>query len=436
MNVFNFRTLKEIKDKVRKLGINLPFSNDIKILKNPVVLNGLSFPNRLVVHPMEGYDANKDGSPSELTYRRYNRFGSGGAGIIWFEATSVSSSARSNPHQLWINENNLRYFEKLVNETRISGKNIFGKNFNQILILQINHSGRYSKPGSIQNPIITHHSEVLDSSLNIPYDYPLVTDDELEQLQEEYIKSIKLACKAGFDGVDLKSCHGYLISELLASFTRKGKYGGSFENRTRFLLEVIKKTRIEVPRIKIFVRLNMYDGIKYPYGFGVDKSDSHKVDLYEPIRLIGELKKLKISGVSITAGNPYFNSFMVRPADNQIFHEHPLNGIARFVDIAFEIRKVYPDIFIIGGGYSWLREFFPYLAASLIKNRYISVAGLGRGALAYPDFAKDIIIDGVMKKSKVCITCSKCTELMRKSKNIGCVIRDTEIYSKIYQEIK
>ena len=186
---------------------------------------------------MEGFDAAPDGSPQELTFRRYRRYAAGGAGLIWFEATAILHEARSNPAQLYLHRGNVDVYRRLVEETRRAAREAFGRE--PILIVQLTHSGRYSKPAGVPVPLIAHHSAVLDPLHKLPADYPLVTDDYLDRLQDTYVEAARLAAEAGFDGVDIKSCHRYLLSELLASFTREGKYGGSFENRTRMLRETL-----------------------------------------------------------------------------------------------------------------------------------------------------------------------------------------------------
>ncbi len=439
---FKFKDENDLLSKANELGIDLPFSNDIRILFEKVNINGKQTSNRFVVHPMEGFDSESDGSPGELSFRRYRRFAAGGSGLLWFEATAVVPEGRSNPSQLYIHKDNVEIFKRLVNETRKTAQENFGPSHNPILILQLTHSGRYSKPGGKPKPIIAHHSKILDSIHKLPPDYPLITDEDLDYLQEIYVSAAKLAAQAGFDGVDIKACHRYLVSELLASFTRENsKYGGAFVNRIRFLVETAEKIKQEVKGIFVTNRLNVYDAIQYPFGFGVDKEDYMKPDLREPKALIQELIKIGYPVLNISIGNPYFNPHFGRPYDFPIVgvnppEEHPLFGVVRLINIIGEIQQEFPDLPIVGTGYSWLRHFFPNIAAAIVTKGKATLIGQGRGAFAYPDSVKDLMEKGIMDPHKVCVTCSGCTQIMRDGGRTGCVIRDKEIYGPEYRKAR
>lgn len=433
---FKFKDKDALFKKAEEIGIDLPFSDDIQILFEKVNINGKQTANRFAVHPMEGFDSEPDGAPGDLSFRRYQRFASGGSGLLWFEATAVVPVGRSNPSQFCIHRDNIDVYKKLIDETRKAAHENFGSGHNPILILQLTHSGRYSKP------IIAHHSKILDPIHKLSPDYPLITDDELDHLQEIYVSAAQLAAEAGFDGVDIKACHCYLVSELLASFTRENsKYGGSLENRTRFLLETAQKIKANVKGTFVTSRLNVYDAIQYPYGFGVDKNDYMKPDLSEPKALIGELIKVGYPILNVSIGNPYFNPHFGRPFDFPIVgvnppEEHPLFGIARLLQIIGEIQQEFPDLPIVGTGYSWLRHFFPHVAAAIVKQGKATLIGQGRGSFAYPDSVNDLIKKGAMDPHKVCVTCSGCTQIMRDGGHTGCVIRDKEIYGTEYRKAR
>ncbi|MBL7132760.1 MAG: FAD-dependent oxidoreductase [Phycisphaerae bacterium] len=435
---FSSRNLDELKQEIDSAGLDLPTSEDLSILAEEVRFGRLTVPNRLAVQPMEGCDCTNQGVPTDLTVRRYRRFAAGGAGLIWWEACAVVGEGRANPHQLWLHEGTVEAFAEMLAGARQAAAESVGHN--PVCVLQLTHSGRYSRAGAAHGPVIAHHSPVLDPRDNLPTDYPLITDDQLDRLQDAYVRAAELAADAGFDAVDIKSCHGYLLSELLASFTRTGsRYGGSFENRTRMLRETAARIRRAVgDRIEVTTRMNAYDGIEYPYGWGVDKRDPNKVDLAEPTRLIGELEADGFGGVNITIGNPYFNPHVNRPADWMIADwpespERPLRGVARIVHVVRDIQQANPGFPIVGSGYTWLRQYFPYFAAGLIDRGWASIVGLGRGALAYPDFAKDIFQTGRMAAKKVCVVCSSCTQIMRDGGQSGCVVRDHEIYAAIFR---
>jgi len=439
---FKFKNKDALLSKAKELNINLPFSETIDILFEKIKINGKIVPNRFAVHPMEGFDADDQGTPGELCFRRYKRYASGGSGLIWFEATAVVSEGRSNPRQLWLHKENVHVFKRLVEETRRDAHQNFGNKHDLTLILQLTHSGRYSKPTGKPTPIIAHHSEILDPKHNLPADYSLITDQELDNLQEKYVEAAQLAAEAGFDGVGIKACHRYLVSELLASFTRKdSKYGGSFENRTRFLREIAEKIKKNVKNVFVTSRLNGYDAIKYPYGFGVSEDDYLKPDLTETKKLISELIKIDYPVLNLSIGNPYFNPHFGRPYDFPLAgfnppDEHPLNGVKRIIEIVGEIQREFPQLPIIGTGYSWLRHYFPNVAAAVVKEGKATLIGQGRGAFAYPDSVKDLLKKGAMDAHKVCVTCSACTQIMRDGGRTGCVIRDKEIYGPEYRKLR
>lgn len=440
---FNYKNLDDLKQDLKRLELDeqVGLSDDFSVFWKPLTLeNGTKINSRFAVHPMEGFDSNPDGSPSELTFRRYQRYGPGRYGLIWFEATAVLPEARSNPSQLWLHDKSWEAFAKLVEKTKKLCKQQSG--FEPCCILQLTHSGRYSRPdGKIPKPIIAHHSPYLDKTHGLPQDYPVVTDDYLDKLQDTFLHAAKLAQKAGFDGVDIKSCHRYLISELLASSTRPGKYGGSLENRTRLLREIFAKVKHECPALIPTTRLNAYDALPFPYGFGMNPDGSLEQNLDEPNYVIDELKKLGMPIINITIANPYYEPHYGRPYDTPIIGapdspEHPLHGVARFVSLTAKLQAKHPQLPIIGTGYSWLRQWLPNVAAWAIATKRVSMVGLGRMAFAYPDAPKDIATEQKLNPSKVCISCSRCTQIMRDGEHTGCVIRDAKTYAKPYQLAK
>ncbi|MCK4419456.1 FAD-dependent oxidoreductase [Candidatus Aerophobetes bacterium] len=417
------------------MKINIPTAEDIHLLKKSVRVNNKEIPNSLCVNPMEGRDGKDNGSPGELTYRRYRRFASGGAGIIWIEATAVTSEGRVSPRQLWINNDSAEGFKKLVKIIKANALNYKGERQSPFTVLQLTHSGRQSSP----EPVITHHSKILDANYDLDLNYPLISDDELDNLQDEYVKAAQIAYECGFDAVDIKACHGYLLHELLFSYTRKGsKYGGSFQNRTRFLQEVVKKIKRNIPDLIITTRLNIYDGIPYPWGWGMKKDGSLEIDLSEPVNLIKELREAGVEIINIAVGNPYYNAHLERPYDYPIAdgyspEEHPLKTISRNIDITSEISRKVSGIHFVGTGLSWLRQFFPNVGAAMIQKGWISFLGVGRAALSNPNFANELLKNGDLALEKLCIACSSCTQIMKDGGCVGCVVRDSEVYGPIYR---
>lgn len=439
--LFHYKSLEEIVQRGKELGLaeELPVSRDLSILASPLSVGTKTAPNRFAVLPMEGCDSNPDGSPSERVCRRYDRFASGGSGIVWWEANAVVEEGRANPLSMMLTDGNLSSFQKCVAEARDAAVSSMGKE--PVQILQLTHSGRYSRPhGEKPLPLIPQHDPLLDGRVGLKGDEPVVSDAYLDSLVEKYVHSAVLARKAGFDGVDIKACHRYLISELLASHTREGRYGGSFENRSRLLLDIVKAVRSALPSDFIVAcRLNVFDAHPYPYGFGEDKEDMWKFDPSEPVALVKALCAEGVGLLTNSAGNPYYIYPQVtRPFDHSsmgipVPEEHQLQSVARLFSFSSLVQKAAGKVPVIGNGYSWLRQFAPYYGAENIKEGHVSSMGFGRMAIAYPDAPKDVLEKGAMDGKKCCVACSKCTQIMRDHGQTGCVVRDGEIYAPLYK---
>jgi len=419
---FNYSSLKELKADLKELDFELPLSENTKILNEELKINNRLIPNRIAIHPMEGADAEADGTPSELTKRRYKRFANGGAGLIWLEAIAVDKAGRANKSQLYLKQENLAQFKDLIKLIKTESE------VDPYTVAQLTHSGRFG-----ENNIIAFNDQELDPVSIAENDFHIITDEELDQLQLDYLKAAELAAEAGFDAVDIKSCHRYLLSSLLAAYDRKGKYGGTYENRTRFLKETIMKVKNKVD-IDLAVRLNIYDAI--PGGWATDQDGNP--DLAEAAKLLKELEELGVKLINVTASTPYLKPHVNRPYDNGGYQppEHPLLGVKRLLELTKFTKENLNQTLVIGTGFSWLRQYGANAAAGMVAADWTDLAGFGRQAFAYPDFARDIIQKGKMDSTKVCISCSKCAELKAAKKKAGCVIRDREIYLPIYRGLQ
>ena len=437
---FRLADLNELRDAVAQLGLDISVEEDTSYLARTVSVADRVVPNSMCIQPMEGCDGTADGAPDTLTFRRYRRFAAGGAGLLWFEACAVVPEGRANPRQIWLHHDTKDEFARLLEECRKAAVESMGDEHTPFAVLQLTHSGRYSRPVDEPAPVLAFHDPLLDADRGIPADYPVISDDELEGLEDAYVAAAKLAFEAGFDAVDVKSCHRYLLNELLAAHTRKGRYGGSYENRTRFLRNVVGKILAEVGADRtVTCRLGIHDAHPYPYGWGMDKDDPSKPDLSEPKRLVQELHELGMPMIDITMGNPYFNPHINRPYDRPVEgadypHEHPLVGVARLIGLTREIQRHVPEMVVVGSGYSWLRNLWPHVAAANIRDGNMRIVGVGRQAFAYPGFAKEILETGKLERRHTCIACSSCTQIMRDGGRTGCVPFDSEVYGPIYRE--
>ncbi|MEX2191177.1 MAG: NADH:flavin oxidoreductase [Bacteroidota bacterium] len=465
---FAYKTLADLRKDVDSMGLDISLEEKPEAVFRKVKVGGRVLGNSLGIHPMEGCDGTLDGKPGELTFRRWERFGDGGAKLIWGEATAVVPEGLANPRQLLINEINLPVFEELLKRTRRAHRGAYGSDEDLLVGLQLTHSGRYS----YQKPLIAYHHPQADEltyldkakGIKIPKDYPVLKDSDLEGIEDAYAEAAKRAFKVGFDFVDIKQCHTYLLNELLGARTRPGKYGGDFMGRTRMVRNIFGKIRNEVGSEPLLAsRMNAYDGvpftkdpitgvgrvipfaIPYEYSFGINKNNPMEEDLTEPIALIRLLREFGVGLVNVSLGSPYYNMHYGRPfertpEDGYYAPEHPLIGVARHFRITGAIQAAFPDLPVVGTGYSWLRQFLLAAAEANIRNKMVTIVATGRGAIAYPEFARDAMKDGALKQSRVCLAISYCTNLMRAKNNelgqyeAGCVPRD-DVYTAIYQDL-
>ena len=476
---FTYRTLDDLRRDAERLGIDLPLVEDreeIKSLLNRSVEwispggRRWRIGNSLAIHPMEGCDGEPDGRPGELTFRRYQRFGSGGAKLLWFEACAVVPEGRANPRQLWIHSGSAKALKDLLEDCRGCHQRAFGSREGLVCVLQLTHSGRYS----FEKQVIAYEHPILDkypyaNLVSLPPRsgvWSIATDESLVALEDRFVEAAALAREVGFDGVDIKMTHGYLLAEMLSARSRSGLYGGPLENRARLALNILAKIRERVgDDFLLAARLGVYDGVPYavdtdgssgvprshqtPYlsGFGVNPENPYEPDLTEPLRLIGWLRDAGVRLINVSMGNPYVNPHIGRPFEkpNEGAYcqpEHPLVGVNRHFQATACVQSAFPDLAVVGTGYSWLQHFLINAAAANIKLGRVRLVGVGRGALAYPQFARDTLAKGELDPRQTCKTFSYCTYLMRQKKHplgqfpTGCPPFDKDGYGAVMKEAR
>lgn len=432
---FHYKSEEALLQKAEELGVHLPLAKTTDILARPLRFGSVTWRNRLGIAPMEGADALPDGAPSELTKRRYLREARGGSAVIWFEAISIVPEGRSSAHQLMLSEENLSAYQAFTEAVKEAGRKENG--YAPYLVMQANHSGRYSNPNGYPAPMIAYrHPEY--EKLRPADDSCIVSDDYLKGLEERFGEAAHLAKRAGFDAVDIKSCHGYLLAELTSAYTRPGSYGGSFENRTRLMRGAVSAAKAwEDKDFLVTARLGIYDGFAYPYGFGVREGGGLAPDPREPIRLVRILHETHhLPMINLTMGNPYVNSHVTRPFDSGKYMpaEHPLAGVARLIGGIGEVKRSVPDMVISASGPSYLRQFSDLFAAGAVQEGLCDNMLFGRMSFADPAFPNQILHTGRIDAHQICLTCGKCGDLIRAGKPTGCVIRDRETYLPYYRE--
>ena len=448
--IASFKTPDALRHYLAQIGLDLPCDDEVvsgpaSPLAQPYRLpDGFVAGNRFCVLPMEGWDGTTDGHPSELTVRRWRRFGESGAKLVWGgEAAAVRPDGRANPNQLIVDEHTLADLAALRESLIAAHVERFGSADDLYIGLQLTHSGRFCRPDDKKRlkPKIAYHHPLLDRKFGLAPDYPVMTDDDIARLIEDFVAAAQRAYRAGFAFVDIKHCHSYFGHELLSAVERPGKYGGSFENRTRFVREIVAGIRATAPQLQIGVRLSAFDFIPfrpneygvgepepwagvYRYAFGGDGTGCG-IDLAEPKKFLDLLASLEVKMVCITAASPYYTPHLTRPAtfppsDGYLPPEDPLAGVARQINVVKELKQHRPDMVLVGSAYSYLQEFLPNVAQYVVRNQQADFIGLGRAMLSYPDVVADILAGRPLQRKRICRTFSDCTTAPRQGLVSGC----------------
>ncbi|HVU88897.1 MAG TPA: NADH:flavin oxidoreductase [Pirellulales bacterium] len=457
--VAQFKDVAAFRARLAELGLELPLDDTILTaacgspLAQPISIGRFSVGNRWCIHPMEGWDAHHDGSPSELTLRRWKHFGVSGAKLIWGgEAAAVTPGGRANPRQTLATSENRRGLAALLKTLTTAHRERFDTTSDLLVGLQLTHSGRFCRPHSKRlEPRIAYHHPLLDARFDIhPSDDSVVlTDEQVDRLIDDYVAAAGAARDAGFQFVDIKACHGYLLHEFLGASCRPGRYGGDFDGRTRLLRALIARIRDAFPDLMIVVRLSAFDTVPYvpgdegvgrpmdfsqalPYhfGFGVDPSDPLQIHLDETIKLLHILHALGVAALNISCGSPYYNPHIQRPAifppsDGYLPPEDPLVGVARQIETTRRCKEAVPQLVIVGSGYSYLQDYLPQVAQAVVRKGWTDLVGLGRMVLSYPELPADVLTHGHLARKKVCRTFSDCTTAPRHGLVSGCYPLDS-----------
>ncbi len=449
-----FTTVGQFKAHLATLPIAMACDDEMlpldeNPLAQPISIYGRRVGNRFAAHPMEGWDGAPDGTPTELVLRRWTHFGISGAKLIWGgEAVAVRQDGRANPNQLCYAPKNEATLSALLPTLKAAHCKRYGTTDDLLVGLQLTHSGRYSRPGPGQapRPRIAFRHPVMDARLGIRDNGPILSDGELEGLVADYVAAARFAGRTGYDFVDIKCCHGYLLHELLAAHTRPGPYGGSFENRTRLFREIVTAVQRDVPGLHLGVRLSMFDSVPFThpgsgkgggipidfaqhlpwrYGFGVDADHPLAYDLSEPIAFVRLCRDLGITLMNFSAACPYYNPHLMRPAafppsDGYPPPEDPLVGCARLLEAAAQLKRAVPDVLAVGTGYTYLQEYLPYVAQAQVRLGHVDLVGVGRMLLAYPEFPGRVLAGEALDRKRLCRTFSDCTTGPRNQMVSGC----------------
>lgn len=463
--IAQLRTAEQFQEYCESVGASIPFDAEMVIgdtapLAQNYTYRGRVLSNRFAILPMEGWDGTADGKPTDNTRRRWQRFGKSGAKLIWGgEAVAVRHDGRANSKQLVMNDNNVADIAALRQVLVDAHQEQMGNTDDLIVGLQLTHSGRFCRPNTKDlEPLVAYRHPILDRKFNVDRDEQVLSDDDIDVLVEDFARAAVLAQQAGFDFVDIKHCHGYLGHEFLSAVDRDGKYGGSFENRTRFLRNIVRAVRDAAPGLDIGVRLSAIDCIPfkpdednigqpeayqrdtYPYAFGGDGTGTG-IDFAEPKQFLDLLAELDIQLVCVTAGSPYYVPHMIRPAmfppsDGYLPPEDPLVGVARHIYVTNQLKQHRSDLTIVGSGYSYLQDWLPNVAQATVGRGMTDFVGLGRMVLSYPEMPYDILNNNGLQRKRICRTFSDCTTAPRNGIVSGCYPLDdfykqSEQYSQV-----
>ena len=477
--VASLKTVADFRNHLASLQLNLPCDDAILAgssspLAQPVshvTINGKTIGNRFAIQPMEGWDGTTTGGVTEEMIRRWQRFGESGAKLIYGgEAMAVRPDGRANPNQLIINSENQAGIAKLRDTLVAAHRERYGQTGDLVIGYQLTHSGRFCRPNDKKRweSRIAYRHPILDKKFNVTSDEQVLTDGEVEQLIEAYIAAAQIAWDTGADFVDIKHCHGYLLHEFLGAFTRPGKYGGSFENRTRILREIVAGIRASGNKIDFGVRLSAFDFVPfkpdpalsqpgklgpgipedyshclpYRYAFGVNQNNPVEYDLTETFRFVELCAELGVKILNLSAGSPYYNPHIQRPAayppsDGYQPAHDPLIDVARQIDVTRQLKTKAAGLALVGTAYSYLQEYLPHVAQAVVREGWTDLVGLGRMTLSYPTMLADAIQHGTLTPKLICRTFSDCTTAPRNGLISGCYPLDKYYTAKPeFQKLK
>ncbi len=478
----SLKTVWDFRGHCAALGIDVPCEDTIVAgtdspFAQPIpdfTVNGKHIGNRIAIHPMEGWDGTASGGVTDEVRRRWQRFGESGAKLICGgEAMAVRPDGRANPNQLVITEQNQAGLAELVGILKQAHREHHGTTDDLVIGFQLTHSGRFCRPNdkARAEPRVAFRHPILDAKFGVTSDAQVFTDAEIERLIEDYICAAKIAWEVGADFVDLKHCHGYLLHEFLGAHTRPGKYGGSFENRTRILREIVAGIRASGNPIEFGVRLSTFDTVPYRpdpafsvpgkpgpgipeehthclpyrYGFGVNQSDPTQIDLTETFQFVELCAQLGVKILNTTAGSPYYTPHLQRPAayppsDGYQPAYDPIVDVERQVQVVRKLKEhvakvsegrvtrspnsqglaeLVPPI-LIASGLSYLQEYLPHVAQFLLRHGWTDLIGIGRAVLSYPTMLVDAMQNGALTPKQICRTFSDCTTAPRNGLISGC----------------
>ncbi len=343
----------------------------IESLKHPFTLPcGVTIPNRLAKSALSEGIAEANGRPSEALFNLYERWGKGGAGILFTGNVMVDKDHLVNANVMIAEkENFLEDFTTLATRAQANGTHLW---------MQINHPGR-------QAPIYLDKAPVSASDVGMPskvYAKPLpLTEDQILDLIERYGDAALMAKNSGMKGAQIHGAHGYLVSQFLSGLTnlRTDKWGGSLENRARFVLEIYKNMRKKC-------------GAAFPLGIKINSADFQRGAFTEEesMEVIQMLDEAGMDLIEVSGGT-YERAAMV----GAVQKESTKKREAYFIEFIEKVRAKVKSPLMLTGGFRTSETM-----SKAIDSGELDFVGLGRPFCVFPNIANDIL-NGTMTDCSV-----------------------------------
>lgn len=381
-------------------------------LLSPIQIGTRTCPNRFFIQAMECNDEDETGNPSPDTTERYRNLFKGEAGLISLEAISITRESRARDNQLMImapNRAPLGEFVKRVKE--VNPKSLF--------IFQLTHSGELSNPAFSRRVCVKPL---------YGYGGDLLTEDDVNKIMDDFVLAARIAHDVGADGIDLKLCHGYLGSQLLRPYNdRAWKYGGPWENRSRFAFELYERIAkaVDDKNFLIGSKVSAWEG--FPGGFGTDGPDSPIMDLTEPLALIRGLEERGAQYFIQSAGSPSITISLTQVDKHIPYYAY----LHQYWAKEFK-RALKPETVVIGSNFSPFRDGKNRLCAvtperssllnygaQCIERGAMDMIGLGRQSFADPHLPLKLR-EGREDEIRYCTVCDNCLELLIRQTPVGC----------------
>ena len=321
--------------------------------------NGKTAKNRFFKSAMEEQLA-KQNQPTMPLVQLYDTWAKGGAGVLVTGNVMVAENGKGSINDVVLTDE--RSLPTLQQWAKSGTQN------DTLLIMQINHAGKQSPKVLLPTPVAPSAVALqgMDGFINPPR---ALTEAEIDTLIEQFATTAKIAEKAGFSGVQIHAAHGYLISQFLSPHhnRREDKWGGSLENRMRFLVEIYHTIRAAVqPEFLVGLKLNSADFQKG----GFDEADS--------IQVVQKMAELGIDFIEISGGN-YENPEMLSTKASSQKRE------AFFLDYAEKARAVCNATLIITGGFRSENAM-----NEALQSGHLDFIGIARPFALQPDLPNQI----------------------------------------------